>query len=47
MLKIHVVPWSPPGWLKTTGTMNGGSLTSSAVSGCESTDSLSSDPENE
>ncbi|KAI5827850.1 glycoside hydrolase family 30 protein [Schizophyllum commune Tattone D] len=25
-LKVHVVPWSPPGWMKTTGTMNGGSL---------------------
>ncbi|KAK7028679.1 O-glycosyl hydrolase family 30-domain-containing protein, partial [Favolaschia claudopus] len=23
-LKVHVLPWSPPAWMKTTGTMNGG-----------------------
>ncbi|CAK5271404.1 unnamed protein product [Mycena citricolor] len=26
LLKVHLVPWSPPGWMKTSGTMNGGSL---------------------
>ncbi|KAF7340532.1 Glycoside hydrolase family 30 protein [Mycena sanguinolenta] len=31
-LKVHIVPWSPPGWMKTTGTMNGGTLQSSLVS---------------
>ncbi|KAF5392009.1 hypothetical protein D9757_003254 [Collybiopsis confluens] len=31
-IKIHVLPWSPPGWMKDSGTMNGGSLTSSSVS---------------
>ncbi|KJA27047.1 glycoside hydrolase family 30 protein [Hypholoma sublateritium FD-334 SS-4] len=25
-INIHVVPWSPPGWMKDSGTMNGGSL---------------------
>lgn len=28
-LRVHIVPWSPPGWMKGTGTMNGGSLTTS------------------
>lgn len=23
-LKIYMLPWSPPGWMKTSGTMNGG-----------------------
>ncbi|KAJ6615380.1 glucan endo-1,6-beta-glucosidase [Mycena sp. CBHHK59/15] len=32
ILKVHVLPWSPPGWMKTTGTMNGGSLQSQYVS---------------
>ncbi|RDB15100.1 Endo-1,6-beta-D-glucanase [Hypsizygus marmoreus] len=32
ILRIHVVPWSPPGWMKTGGTMNGGSLKSDLVS---------------
>ncbi|TFK37581.1 glucan endo-1,6-beta-glucosidase [Crucibulum laeve] len=31
ILKIHVIPWSPPGWMKDSGTMNGGSLKSSLV----------------
>ncbi|KAK2462624.1 hypothetical protein APHAL10511_005357 [Amanita phalloides] len=25
-VKVHVLPWSPPGWMKDTGTMNGGNL---------------------
>jgi len=25
-LKITAVPWSPPGWMKTSGTMNGGNI---------------------
>ncbi len=25
-LKVHALPWSPPAWMKTTGTMNGGSV---------------------
>ncbi|KAJ7147263.1 glucan endo-1,6-beta-glucosidase [Mycena filopes] len=29
---VHILPWSPPGWMKTTGTMNGGSLSSQYVS---------------
>ncbi|KAJ6526635.1 glucan endo-1,6-beta-glucosidase [Mycena vulgaris] len=29
---VHVLPWSPPGWMKTTGSMNGGSLQSQYVS---------------
>ncbi|TDL27029.1 glycoside hydrolase [Rickenella mellea] len=32
LLKVHVVPWSPPGWMKSTGAMNGGSLQSKYVS---------------
>ncbi|KAJ7871665.1 glucan endo-1,6-beta-glucosidase [Mycena olivaceomarginata] len=31
-LKVHIVPWSPPGWMKTTGTMNGGTIQSGFVS---------------
>ncbi|KAF7363002.1 Glycoside hydrolase family 30 protein [Mycena venus] len=31
-LKVHIVPWSPPAWMKTTGTMNGGTLQSGFVS---------------
>ncbi|KAG9310857.1 glycoside hydrolase family 30 protein [Chiua virens] len=27
-LRIHILPWSPPGWMKS-GTMNGGSLSTS------------------
>ncbi|CAK5275076.1 unnamed protein product [Mycena citricolor] len=30
-LKVHIVPWSPPGWMKTTGTMNGGTILSQYV----------------
>ncbi|KAF9502119.1 glucan endo-1,6-beta-glucosidase [Pleurotus eryngii] len=29
--RIHIVPWSPPGWMKNTGTMSGGSLNSNVV----------------
>uniref|UniRef100_D8Q9M6 Glycoside hydrolase family 30 protein n=1 Tax=Schizophyllum commune (strain H4-8 / FGSC 9210) TaxID=578458 RepID=D8Q9M6_SCHCM len=25
-IKIHILPWSPPGWMKDTGTMKGGVL---------------------
>ncbi|KAJ6449146.1 glycoside hydrolase family 30 protein [Mycena vitilis] len=25
-LKVHILPWSPPAWMKTSQTMNGGSL---------------------
>jgi glucosylceramidase len=25
-LKVHALPWSPPAWMKTTGTMNGGNV---------------------
>ncbi|KAH7909608.1 glycoside hydrolase family 30 protein [Hygrophoropsis aurantiaca] len=32
MVKVHVVPWSPPGWMKSTGTMDGGSFQSQYVS---------------
>ncbi|KAF8064208.1 glycoside hydrolase [Lyophyllum atratum] len=31
ILRIHVVPWSPPGWMKDGGTMNGGALKSSLI----------------
>ncbi|KAJ7279111.1 glycoside hydrolase [Mycena rebaudengoi] len=31
-LRVHILPWSPPGWMKTTGSMNGGSLQSQYVS---------------
>ncbi|KAG6335099.1 hypothetical protein ID866_3988 [Astraeus odoratus] len=30
-VKVHVLPWSPPGWMKQ-GTMNGGSLNPSYIS---------------
>ncbi|KAF9075456.1 glycoside hydrolase superfamily [Rhodocollybia butyracea] len=30
--KIHILPWSPPAWMKTTDTLNGGSLKSEMVS---------------
>ncbi|KAG1720408.1 glycoside hydrolase family 30 protein [Suillus lakei] len=26
MARFHIVPWSPPGWMKSGGTMRGGSL---------------------
>ncbi|KAI5121488.1 hypothetical protein M0805_003943 [Coniferiporia weirii] len=32
LLKVHIVPWSPPGWMKTTGTMDGGSFLSQYIS---------------
>ncbi|KAJ6476301.1 glycoside hydrolase [Mycena sanguinolenta] len=31
IMKVHVLPWSPPGWMKSTGTMDGGSLNSQYV----------------
>ncbi|KAF9460162.1 glycoside hydrolase family 30 protein [Collybia nuda] len=31
-VKVHLVPWSPPGWMKDSGSMNGGSLRSQYVS---------------
>ncbi|KAF7304080.1 Glycoside hydrolase family 30 protein [Mycena indigotica] len=31
-VKIHILPWSPPGWMKTTGTMKGGSISSNMLS---------------
>ncbi|KAJ3709855.1 glycoside hydrolase [Lentinula raphanica] len=30
-LKIHILPWSPPAWMKEGNTMNGGSLKSGMV----------------
>ncbi|KAF9558907.1 glycoside hydrolase family 30 protein [Agrocybe pediades] len=30
-LQIHLLPWSPPAWMKDSGTMNGGSLKSQYV----------------
>ncbi|KAJ7738728.1 glucan endo-1,6-beta-glucosidase [Mycena metata] len=32
ILKVHIVPWSPPGWMKDSGTMTGGSLKSNLIS---------------
>ncbi|KAJ7717570.1 glucan endo-1,6-beta-glucosidase [Mycena metata] len=32
VVRVHILPWSPPGWMKTTGTMDGGSLSSQYVS---------------
>ncbi|KAJ7663654.1 glycoside hydrolase superfamily [Mycena rosella] len=32
ILKVHIVPWSPPAWMKDSGSMNGGSLKSNLVS---------------
>ncbi|KII83682.1 glycoside hydrolase family 30 protein [Plicaturopsis crispa FD-325 SS-3] len=26
VLRVHLLPWSPPGWMKDSGTMDGGSL---------------------
>ncbi|KAF8637166.1 hypothetical protein AX17_003070 [Amanita inopinata Kibby_2008] len=31
ILRVHVVPWSPPGWMKDSGKMKGGSLDPSLV----------------
>ncbi|THU99546.1 glycoside hydrolase [Dendrothele bispora CBS 962.96] len=30
-IKVHLLPWSPPGWMKDSGTMNGGSLNSNMM----------------
>jgi len=32
LIKIHILPWSPPAWMKDSGSMNGGSLQSQYVS---------------
>ncbi|KAF8209562.1 glucan endo-1,6-beta-glucosidase [Mycena galopus ATCC 62051] len=32
ILKVHILPWSPPAWMKDSGTMNGGSLKSNLTS---------------
>ncbi|OAX37370.1 glycoside hydrolase family 30 protein [Rhizopogon vinicolor AM-OR11-026] len=26
MARVHILPWSPPGWMKSSGSMDGGSL---------------------
>ncbi|KAI0632331.1 glycoside hydrolase [Trametes polyzona] len=31
-IKIHLLPWSPPGWMKDTGSMNGGNFLSQYTS---------------
>ncbi|KLO13556.1 glycoside hydrolase [Schizopora paradoxa] len=31
-LRIHILPWSPPGWMKSTNSMDGGTLDSQYVS---------------
>ncbi|RDX42626.1 glycoside hydrolase [Lentinus brumalis] len=31
-LRIHILPWSPPGWMKDSGTMNGGNFLSNYTS---------------
>ncbi|GJE98275.1 glycoside hydrolase family 30 protein [Phanerochaete sordida] len=31
-LKVHLLPWSPPGWMKDSGTMNGGNFLTQYVS---------------
>ncbi|KAK0220118.1 glycoside hydrolase [Armillaria fumosa] len=31
LVKVHVLPWSPPGWMKDSGTMNGGTLKSTMI----------------
>ncbi|KAF8069316.1 glycoside hydrolase family 30 protein [Lyophyllum atratum] len=30
-IKVHLLPWSPPAWMKDSGTMNGGNLKSQYV----------------
>ncbi|KAF8797524.1 glycoside hydrolase family 30 protein [Phlegmacium glaucopus] len=30
-MKLHILPWSPPAWMKDSGTMNGGSLKSQYI----------------
>ncbi|KAE9407542.1 glucan endo-1,6-beta-glucosidase [Gymnopus androsaceus JB14] len=32
LMKVHILPWSPPAWMKDSGTMNGGSLRTDMVS---------------
>ncbi|KAI5119683.1 hypothetical protein M0805_003570 [Coniferiporia weirii] len=32
VLRVHILPWSPPAWIKTTGTMEGGSFQSQYIS---------------
>ncbi|KAF9264506.1 glycoside hydrolase [Marasmius fiardii PR-910] len=31
LVKVHILPWSPPGWMKSGGSLNGGSLNSNQV----------------
>ncbi|EEB89682.1 hypothetical protein MPER_12194 [Moniliophthora perniciosa FA553] len=31
LIKVHVIPWSPPAWMKNSNTMKGGSLNSNQV----------------
>ncbi|KAF7358940.1 Glycoside hydrolase family 30 protein [Mycena sanguinolenta] len=31
-MQVHILPWSPPAWMKDSGTMNGGSLKSNLIS---------------
>ncbi|KAF8797529.1 glycoside hydrolase family 30 protein [Phlegmacium glaucopus] len=31
LMKLHILPWSPPAWMKDSGTMNGGSLKSQYI----------------
>ncbi|KAI5991261.1 glycoside hydrolase family 30 protein [Pisolithus albus] len=31
MLRVYILPWSPPGWLKESGTMDGGSLNTAYI----------------
>ncbi|KAL0564533.1 hypothetical protein V5O48_017513 [Marasmius crinis-equi] len=31
LIKVHVLPWSPPPWMKSSNTMNGGQLSSNQV----------------
>ncbi|KAJ8075102.1 hypothetical protein PM082_019429 [Marasmius tenuissimus] len=30
-IKVHLIPWSPPAWMKNSGTLNGGSLNSNQI----------------
>ncbi|KAJ3824321.1 glycoside hydrolase family 30 protein [Lentinula raphanica] len=32
ILKVHILPWSPPSWMKDSGTMNGGSMRPDMIS---------------
>ncbi|KAL0571506.1 hypothetical protein V5O48_010456 [Marasmius crinis-equi] len=31
LIKVHIIPWSPPPWMKNSNTMNGGQLSSNQV----------------